>query len=412
METYNCSDLVDGCVCINVKIKDAQENQNYKNVYEFIQKQNNENSLSFIHFMHNIVMFFTKTDVSKCIDYANDLHNKLNNMGITATIGVSEKNSEFNGIPTAYGQANKAIGVSVLLGRNKVVTFSEYQEIMKKNSSKKEIDWDEFSDAIINCRREEVLKYVSDYTEIIKAEKIPDEECVVFSVGGDGNLNEVLNGIAKSENKILGNIPTGSGNDFERTLSQYDDGIHDFDFGIINGRHFINVACVGLDADVANNISWIRKKKWIPVSQRYNASILYTFIKYKFKKVKVQIDDNQSFENQCTILAICNGQYYGGGFRMAPHATLDDGLFDVYFVEKMPKVKILPLFVKLLSAKHEKSPKIKKYQGEKVVIDSDKRYTFNVDGEMITDNHFEIEMRKNAVKVFCNKEFVERIIGK
>ena len=176
LEAYNCSDLVDGCVCINVKIKDAQENQNYKNVYEFIQKQNNENSLSFIHFMHNIVMFFTKTDVSKCIDYANDLHNKLNNMGITATIGVSEKNSEFNGIPTAYGQANKAIGVSVLLGRNKVVTFSEYQEIMKKNSSKKEIDWDEFSDAIINCRREEVLKYVSDYTEIIKAEKIPDEE--------------------------------------------------------------------------------------------------------------------------------------------------------------------------------------------------------------------------------------------
>ena len=67
LETYNCSDLVDGCVCINVKIKDAQENQNYKNVYEFIQKQNNENSLSFIHFMHNIVMFFTKTEVNALI---------------------------------------------------------------------------------------------------------------------------------------------------------------------------------------------------------------------------------------------------------------------------------------------------------------------------------------------------------
>ncbi|MFR6561624.1 MAG: hypothetical protein ACLUR5_06270 [Eubacterium ventriosum] len=56
------------------------------------------------------------------------MHNKLNNMGITATIGVSEKNSEFNGIPTAYGQANKAIGVSVLLGRNKAVTFSGVSE--------------------------------------------------------------------------------------------------------------------------------------------------------------------------------------------------------------------------------------------------------------------------------------------
>ena len=204
------------------------------------------------------------------------------------------------------------------------------------------------------CLKRQVYVHKENRWCTVSGKKIPDEECVVFSVGGDGNLNEVLNGIAKSENKILGNIPTGSGNDFERTLNQYDDGIHDFDFGIINGRHFINVACVGLDADVANNISWIRKKKWIPVSQRYNASILYTFIKYKFKKVKVQIDDNQSFENQCTILAICNGQYYGGGFRMAPHATLDDGLFDVYFVEKMTKIKILPLFVKLLSAKHEK----------------------------------------------------------
>ena len=65
----------------------------------------------------------------------------------------------------------KLLGVSVLLGRNKVVTFSEYQEIMKKNKFKKGNRWDEFSDAIINCRREEVLKYVSDYTEIIKSRK-------------------------------------------------------------------------------------------------------------------------------------------------------------------------------------------------------------------------------------------------
>ena len=274
----------------------------------------------------------------------------------------------------------------------------KYYFIINPNSGK--IDTNQFEQRILKECSKEKIKYKIFYTHNAGdakkfAKKIPDEECVVFSVGGDGNLNAVLNGLAGSKNKILGNIPTGSGNDFERTLNQYDDGIHDFDFGIINGRHFINVACVGLDADVANNISWIRKKKWIPVSQRYNASILYTFIKYEFKKVKVQIDDNQSFENQCTILAICNGQYYGGGFRMAPHATLDDGLFDVYFVEKMPKVKVLPLFVKLLSAKHEKSPKIKKYQGKKVVIDSDKRYTFNVDGEIVTDNHFEIEMRKN-----------------
>ena len=157
------------------------------------------------------------------------------------------------------------------------------------------------------------------------AKKIPDEECVVFSVGGDGNLNEVLNGIAKSENKILGNIPTGSGNDFDKTLKQYQNGILNIDLGKINNRFFINVACLGLDADVANNISFIRKKKWIPVSQRYNASLVYSYFKYKFKDLKITMGETQ-VENSCTILAVGNGQYYGGGFRIAPHALLEDGM--------------------------------------------------------------------------------------
>ena len=97
---------------------------------------------------------------------------------------------------------------------------------------------------------------------------------------------------------------------------------------------------------------------------------------------------------------------------MAPHATLDDGLFDVYFVEEMPKIKILPLFVKLLSAKHEKSPKIKKYQGRKVIIDSDKRYTFNVDGEKMTSNHFEIINISGGIKVYNDRNFIDEILQK
>ena len=87
------------------------------------------------------------------------------------------------------------------------------------------------------------------------AAEFPDEESVIFSVGGDGNLNDTLNGIVGSENKILGVFPAGSGNDFVRTLKQLDDGIHPIDIGSINKRYFINVACVGLDADVADNVS-------------------------------------------------------------------------------------------------------------------------------------------------------------
>ena len=169
------------------------------------------------------------------------------------------------------------------------------------------------------CLKRQVYVHKENRWCTVSGKKIPDEECVVFSVGGDGNLNEVLNGIAKSENKILGNIPTGSGNDFDKTLKQYQNGILNIDLGKINNRFFINVACLGLDADVANNISFIRKKKCIPVSQRYNASLVYSYFKYKFKDLKITMGETQ-VENSCTILAVGNGQYYGGGFRIAPQA--------------------------------------------------------------------------------------------
>ncbi|MFQ9515123.1 MAG: diacylglycerol/lipid kinase family protein [Eubacterium sp.] len=242
------------------------------------------------------------------------------------------------------------------------------------------------------------------------AGKISDtEECVVFSVGGDGNLNEVLNGIVGSKNKILGNIPTGSGNDFDRTLKLQDTGIHSIDLGKINGRYFINVACVGLDADVANHVLELRNKKWIPVKQRYNASLIYTYFKYQFKNLKIRMGKT-TVENECTILAICNGQYYGGGYRIAPHALINDGMFDIYLVEKMSKPKILSVLVKLLRAKHENSPSVKRYEDSKVIIDSDEDYTFNVDGEMITSNHFELEIEKNALRVFNDRKFIEAIL--
>lgn len=234
------------------------------------------------------------------------------------------------------------------------------------------------------------------------------EECVVFSVGGDGSLNDVLNGIAGTENKILGNIPSGSGNDFDKSLKMMDSGIHSIDVGKINGRYFINVACVGLDADVANNLLSFRNKKWIPVSQRYNVSLIYTFFEYKFKKLSIQMGES-TIESDCTILAICNGQYYGGGYRIAPHSLLNDGLFDVYLVKKMAKPKIIPVLLKLIRAKHDSSPAVKKYNDRAVIVDSKEKHTFNVDGELLSGNHFELEIEKNGIRVFNDRKFVEEV---
>lgn len=171
------------------------------------------------------------------------------------------------------------------------------------------------------------------------------------------------------------------------------------------------MACLGLDADVANNISFIRKKKWIPVSQRYNASLVYSYFKYKFKDLKITMGETQ-VENSCTILAVGNGQYYGGGFRIAPHALLEDGMFDIYFVEKLPKPKIIPILIKLLRGKHENSEYVTRFSGNKIIIDTDELCTFNVDGEKKTSNHFEIINISGGIKVYNDRNFIDEILQK
>lgn len=243
------------------------------------------------------------------------------------------------------------------------------------------------------------------------ARQIPDtEECVVFAVGGDGCVCEVLNGLQDAKNKILAVVPTGSGNDFDRTVKRLDPGIHISDIGKINDHYFINIACIGLDADVANNIGRFRNKKWVPKTQRFNVSLLYTFFKYKFKRLKIQMGEETMIKD-CTILAIANGQYYGGGYRIAPGALLDDGMFDIYLVRKMAKIRILGVLAKLLRGKHEKSSTVTRYRDKKVIVDSDEDIFFNVDGELMSGKHFELVMEKDAVRIFYDPLIVNEILG-
>ena len=86
-----------------------------------------------------------------------------------------------------------------------------------------------------------------------------EENTVVYSVGGDGTLNEVVNGIAEGKCK-LGIIPTGSGNDFYRTLKETKNENIRLDLGKVNGRYFINIASVGMDAETCNNANKIKSK--------------------------------------------------------------------------------------------------------------------------------------------------------
>ena len=235
-----------------------------------------------------------------------------------------------------------------------------------------------------------------------------DEENVIYVVGGDGTLSVSLPAFVGTKNK-LGIIPAGSGNDTYRTIKTMEDGEALIDIGKVNDRYFINVACTGIDAEVGNNIDKFRETI-VPTSQLYNVSIIYTFATFKCKKIKIKTSV-KNIEDKYTILSICNGSYYGGGFKIAPKSRLTDGLLDIYYAEKMPKIKMIPLILKLKKGKHEGRRRIHKFRTNHVELELEEEIAFNIDGEKMIDKKFVIDVLPKAITLYNDKEFVEEIMS-
>ena len=239
------------------------------------------------------------------------------------------------------------------------------------------------------------------------AREYKDQENVIYVVGGDGTLTITLPALLKTKNK-LGIIPAGSGNDTYRTIKNMPKGETPIDIGKINDTYFINVACTGIDAEIGNNMDKLRNTI-IPTSQLYNASIVYTFVKFKPKKMRLKTNI-KNIEAKYTILSICNGSYYGGGFKIAPKSRLEDGLLDIYYAEQMPKLRMIPLILKLKKGKHEGRRRVHKFRTNHVELELEEEITFNVDGEKLTHKKFIIDVLPKAITVFNDNEFVDEVI--
>ena len=253
---------------------------------------------------------------------------------------------------------------------------------------------------IIEINSEEVS------TESIVA-KYRDQKNILLAVGGDGMVNRVLNGIAGTDN-ILGIIPLGSGNDFyksvEKDLKEY---YNTCDLIKINDRHFINVACFGIDADVANKKGEVTSKL-IPKSQRYNASLLKTFSQYKCRNLDIEIN-GETLSGEYTTVAVCNGVYYGNGYKISPNSNPTNGLLDVYVVDKVNKLRMVNLILKMKEGNHLNEKEVHHYQTNKMIIKSPTSFVANIDGEELFDRRFEIEVLKNGIMLYYDKSLIDSI---
>lgn len=253
----------------------------------------------------------------------------------------------------------------------------------------------------------EITEKPGHATEIVK-KYVKEANYRVYSIGGDGTLNEVLNGIVGTDSS-LGIIPSGTGNDFirsmkktnnksdilERTIKGSEELI---DIAKANGRYFINISSVGIDAEIAHNASKIKKIPILPGKLAYFISIFITLFKYKSKSLYIDIDGKVN-NVDTLLLAVANGKYYGGGMLVAPKANYTDGFFDVCMVKNLSKLKILFLFPRLIKGTHENIKEVTFFNSKQVKISSLKELSLNIDGEILRCSEVIYEIVHKGLKV-------------
>ncbi len=231
----------------------------------------------------------------------------------------------------------------------------------------------------------------------------------IVSVGGDGTLHEVVNGMIGGTQR-LGIIPAGTGNDFSRSLNipfDVEDAIKtlingkvtSIDLGRLEDRHFVNFSSVGLDALIVEEANKIKKY----FSSTYSYVIGVVKALGKFKSIKVElIIDNKKYNSEIMLVAVCNGAYYGGGMNIAPCAKVSDGQFDICVVKKMSKLKLLFLFPTIFKGKHIKYDEVELYRGKNVQIFSGEKIYMSADGETIDSRTIKFEMMHNKLEVITS----------
>ncbi|HEX7594427.1 MAG TPA: diacylglycerol kinase family protein [Anaerolineae bacterium] len=228
---------------------------------------------------------------------------------------------------------------------------------------------------------------------------------LIVAVGGDGTLNEVVNGMIRDGKAInphatLGVITSGTGADFVRTAGLPRDPLASarhlahatqarvIDIGEIvyradgkeTHRYFANVVGMGFDGEVIERTE--RGGKRAGGTIPYLTTLVAMIFSYQNKDVTLKVDD-KTMQGRMNSVIACNGQYFGGGMRVGPNATLDDGKLDVIVLGDFSVAEVLMNTPKIYNGTHLSHPKVSEYRGTTVTVESKQRMLIEADGELI-----------------------------
>jgi len=224
----------------------------------------------------------------------------------------------------------------------------------------------------------------------------------LVAVGGDGTVNEVANGILNSGEAgsvSLGIISTGTGSDFVRSVGiprnyvsacscltspqRYliDVGIVEYQSnGQTSKRFFVNAAGIGFDAAAVEATEQL--PKYFGGTIPYLAGLLRTLVGYRNKSVELGIGDRAEKARVLSVV-VSNGNYLGGGMRIAPEASLNDSLLDVCVIGDVGKFDLLKSLPMVYKGTHGDHPRVRMEKAEKVTVESTEKVLVHADGEVL-----------------------------
>lgn len=222
---------------------------------------------------------------------------------------------------------------------------------------------------------------------------------LVVAVGGDGTVNEVINGLVDPSGRPLATlavIATGRGRDVCRNLGITSDaalaarGLADAAEVSVDlnraewegggHRYFVNAGGVGFDAEVAERA----RVGWGSGTVPYLLAVLTTLRRYAPRASTVELDGAVVSRDPVAAVVVANGEYYAGGMRIAPGASPTDGRLDLVVLGELDRVELIRWLPTLYSGRHLENPKVKAYTGKTVTITGPARLPMHLDGEPVS----------------------------
>jgi diacylglycerol kinase (ATP) len=245
---------------------------------------------------------------------------------------------------------------------------------------------------------------------------IVQTERVLLAMGGDGTFQALANA-AFGTDVLLGVIPVGGGNDFASALGMPSDPVKAAEAALRGRPRFVDLVRVrtsegrtrlyaggggiGLDAEAARYASGSYRR--LPGRFRYIASALRALVGYVPLDISIELSGENCirFETEAVLAAALNTPTYGAGLRLAPDASIDDGLLDIVMIEDLGKIEVLKLLPRLMGHGELRTSRVRRWKAHRVRLTTNRPCLFHGDGEILGTTPVEIEVVPRAIQVLA-----------